>query len=126
MDAGGALPPRRRVLIVDDSRDDAELTELALRDAGLHIECQRVHGEAGLTAALRDFVPEIVLSDINLPGYSGAEALALTRAVLPAVPLVFLTGTLDTLDDALPVAEGLVLKDDLDAELPPLVRRLLA
>ena len=36
----GATPPLR-VLIVDDSRDDAELTELALRDAGIEVDCRR-------------------------------------------------------------------------------------
>lgn len=113
-----------RVLIVDDSRDDAELTELALRDAGIAVECVRAYGEAGLTALLREFRPQIVLSDVNLPGFSGAEAMALSRTALPDVPVVFLTGSaLNAPGETLPEGDALVFKDELDL-LPDVVRRL--
>ena len=112
-----------RVLLVDDSQDDAELAEYALRKAGLAVECRRVGSAAGLAQALRAFAPQVVVSDVNLPGFSGAEALALTRAFDPRLPFVFLTGGTAP-DDAPPAAEGLLLKDDMDA-LPPLLRRLL-
>lgn len=122
---GPPAVPDWRVLIVDDSRDDAELTELALRDAGMAVECRRVHDEAGLMAALQAFAPQLVLSDINLPGFSGPQALALTRAALPGVPVVFLTGAREGLDDDAPQADALLLKDELDA-LPAIARQLLA
>nr|WP_305068827.1 response regulator [Luteimonas sp. BDR2-5] len=112
-------------MIVDDSRDDAELVELALCDAGMAIDCRRVHDEAGLVEALRDFLPQLVLSDVNLPGFSGAQALALARAALPGVPVVLMTGALEGLDDDTPQADALVLKDELDA-LPAIAIRLLA
>lgn len=115
-----------RVLIVDDSRDDAELTELALRDAGIAVDCRRAYGEAGLTDLLREFRPQMVLSDVNLPGFSGAEAMGLSRAMLPGVPVVFLTGSeLGVPGETLPVGDGLVFKDALDG-LPDVVRGLLA
>ena len=114
-----------RVLIVDDSRDDAELTELALRDAGMAIDVRLVHGEAGLREALEAFAPQIVLSDVNLPGFSGAEALQITRALRPGVPVVFLTGSVMGLPgEELPVGDGLVYKDALD-QLPDTVRQVL-
>src|SRR5690606_6302833 len=114
-----------RVLIIDDSRDDAELTELALRDGGLAIECRRATGEAGLDTLLLQFQPQLVLSDVNLPGFSGTEAMALSRSLLPGVPVVFLTGSTFGLDgEPPPDGDGLVLKDDLE-RLPGLVRTLL-
>lgn len=113
-----------RVLIVDDSRDDAELTELALRDAGIAVECRRAYGEAGLSGLLRDFRPQLVLSDVNLPGFSGAEAMGLSRAVLPDVPVVFLTGSpIGAPGEELPTGDALVFKDELEL-LPDVVRRL--
>ena len=115
-----------RVLIVDDSRDDAELTELALRDAGIEVEVRRAYGEAGLTDLLRDFRPQMVLSDVNLPGFSGAEAMGLSRAMLPGVPVVFLTGSaIGAPGEELPVGDGLVFKDELEL-LPDVVRGLVA
>jgi len=120
-----ADPAPLRVLIVDDSRDDAELTELALRDAGLAVECRHAYDEAGMTALLRGFAPQLVLSDVNLPGFSGAEARNLSRTILPGVPVVFLTGSLIAAPgEEAPEGDGLVFKDELD-RLPGLVRRLL-
>ena len=119
-DPGGAP---LRVLLVDDSADDAELAEYALRKAGMDVECRRAWNAAGLAEALRGFKPRVVVSDVNLPGFSGAEALAQVRAHDPALPFVFLTGGVGPCDEP-PAADGLLLKDDLDA-LPTLLRGLL-
>jgi CheY-like chemotaxis protein len=112
-----------RVLLVDDSPDDAELAEYALRKAGLRVECRRACTAAGVEQALREFAPQVVVSDVNLPGYSGAEAFALARAHDPALPFVFVTGGTAP-GDSPPPADGLLLKDDLDA-LPGLLHGLL-
>ena len=116
--------PVLRVLIVDDSRDDAELAELALRDGGLRVDCRRVHREPELREALAGFAPQLVLCDVNLPGFSGIEARALVGELAPRTRFVFLSGALDE-RTPLPGADGVVLKDDL-ARLPALVQGLLA
>ncbi len=116
--------PPWRVLLVDDSRDDAELAELALRDGGLDVTCRRVYNADGVRDALASFAPHIVLSDVNIPGFSGTDALALVREHDAALPFVFLTGSLYGPEPAPPPAEGLLLKDDL-SRLPALLRRLL-
>ncbi len=124
-DATAAADGRLRILILDDSRDDAELTELALADAGWPVEVRVVHGEAGLREMLLAFAPQLVLSDVNLPGFSGAEAMAITRALRPGVPVLFLTGSVIGLPgEELPEGDGLVYKDQLD-RLPEAVRAVL-
>ena len=122
--AKDAAPPWR-VLVVDDSRDDAELAELALRDAGMDVVLQRVASADGLRRALDAFAPHIVVSDVNIPGFSGAEALAMVRAHDPGRPLVFVTGSLMFSDERPPPADGLLLKEEL-SQLPALLQRLLA
>ncbi|HRN60900.1 MAG TPA: response regulator [Luteimonas sp.] len=122
---GATAPVAWRVLLVEDSRDDAELLEYALRMGGVAVECRRVSTADALREALPEFMPQAVVSDVNLPGFSGAEALALVRTHDPALPFVFLTGALLPGDDGPPEADGLLLKDALD-ELPALLRRLLA
>ena len=112
-----------RVLLVDDSRDDADLAQFALQDDGLAIVCRRVANRTQLAEALAAFTPQIVLSDINLPGFSGQEALAQVRAHDPSLPFVFLTGSLIG-SEATPAAEALVLKDELH-RLPEVLRTLL-
>ena len=119
-----AAPAAWRVLLVDDSRDDAELAQFALDKGGFRAECRRVATAAALGDALLAFAPQAVVSDVNLPGFSGAEALAQVRAHDPALPFVFLTGALMSPDGSPPTADGLLLKHDLDG-LPALLRRLL-
>lgn len=131
-DAGAA--PHWRIVIVEDSVDDAELACIALADAGLDVDCRCVDSEAGLVQALASFAPHLVLSDQGLPGFSGTRALELARARAPSVPFVFVSGEPEpgegetaaaTPPAPKPVADAWLHKDEL-AQLPALVRRLLA
>ena len=87
-----AGPPTLRLVLVEDSADDADLTLIELADAGLDVACRRVEDEAGLREALQAFVPDVVVSDLNLPGFAREQALALVRQLAPGVPFVFFTG----------------------------------
>lgn len=115
--------PRWRVLLVDDSDDDAELAMIELRCAGIDADCRRVDSEAALLASLADAPPHLVLSDLNMPGFDGRQALAIVREYAPGARFVFLTGAVEE-DVVLPIVDGVVLKHEL-RELPGLVRRLL-
>ncbi|WP_024891695.1 response regulator [Luteimonas huabeiensis] len=120
MDAPGGW----RILIVDDSRDDAELTEIALREAGLRFVARRASTAQDMDEALAAFSPQLVISDLNLPGFSGEEARALARAHDPALPFVFLTGALYAPEPP-PDADVPLLTKDALGELPDLLRGLL-
>lgn len=63
--------PGRRVLVVDDNLDIANLTALLLQDNGCEVEIA-VDGPAALASAA-SFAPEVVFLDINLPGMDGFE-----------------------------------------------------
>lgn len=121
-------PSPIRILLVEDSDDDAELLTIELRAAGMTFELLRVDDVARLRAALIEFGPTIVVSDANLPGFSGIDALALARQLAPGLPFVFCTGCLDE-DEAMLVgaraADGVVLKHQM-SRLPALVRQVLA
>ena len=113
-----------RVLIVDDSLDDIELTEFALREAGLAVDCRSACREDALAAALEGFAPQLVVCDLNLPGWSGQEALASVRSRVPMARFVFVTGALQGNED-LSGADAVVLKDEL-ARLVDHARHLAA
>jgi CheY-like chemotaxis protein len=85
---GGPL----RVLVVDDNLDAAESLVALLEVLG-HTTAVAHDGMQGLEAA-REFVPDLVLLDIGLPGMSGYEvARAIRRtAALREVVLIALTG----------------------------------
>lgn len=113
-----------RVLLVDDCADDAELTMIELRAGGVEAECRCVDSESALLATLRSgFVPDLVLSDLNMPGFSGAVARALICEHAPRARFVVLTGALDE-RAGVPAADAVLLKHELH-RLPGVARGLL-
>ncbi len=117
-----------RLLLLEDSADDADLLAIELAAAGLDVELRRAATRDAYAAALAAFAPDIVVSDYDLPGFSGGEALAMARARDPALPFVVLSGFVAEdrpEDDGARGADAWVCKDDM-REVPAVVRRLLA
>ena len=110
-----------RILLVEDSRDDADLFGFALDDAGLAYVLCVVGSERELREALASFAPTVVVSDLNLPGYSGFAALELAHAVDACLPLILLTGLDDV--DPLQLPVRMVSKSEL-ARVPALIASL--
>ncbi len=65
------LPEQKRVLIVDDNQEAAEMLQMLLDLHGYTVEVAHT-GEDGLALNAR-FCPHVVCSDINMPGMSGYE-----------------------------------------------------
>jgi len=85
-------PDRIRVLILEDNEADAELIRHELLRAGLSSITDRVDSEDAFVAALREFEPDVVLSDHSLAQFDAQSALALMRKVRPTTPLIIVTG----------------------------------
>lgn len=76
-----AVRTRLRVLHLEDSELDHALVVAHLRRCAQEIEVSRVDTEAGFLAALVDSRGwDIVISDYNLPGFSGLRALQIVRS----------------------------------------------
>lgn len=83
---------RRRILCVEDDRDAAALICEELVDRGFDARAA-YNGRDGLAAILSD-PPDLVLSDVGMPGMSGFELLERVTALAPRfdhMPFVFLT-----------------------------------
>ena len=86
--------PTIRVLQVEDSKLDAELVLAELDADDIPHVARVVEDEAGYLAALAEFKPHIVLSDVSLPGFSGQHALELLRERDEDLPFIFVSATL--------------------------------
>jgi PAS domain S-box-containing protein len=87
-----AAPGMRRVLVVDDNEDAADMIALALRVQG-HDVLTTTTGEDALDL-VPQFGPDVILLDIGLPGIDGYEVARRLRAAPEGrdVLLVALTG----------------------------------
>ncbi|MBD9481029.1 ATP-binding protein [Pseudoxanthomonas sp. PXM02] len=116
-----------RILLVEDSALDAELLIEQLQDAGLDAEFVRVDGADDLRAALAGEPFDLVLSDMDLPGFSGYQALEILRSHDARLPFVFFSGTIGEETAVKALQEGAsdyVLKHS-PARLPSAVARAI-
>jgi len=81
-----------RLLIVEDSVDDAILLLAELERKGCAPEHLRVETKGEFLAALRDHPWDAVIADYSLPQFSGAEALKLLRQQQPEIPFIMVSG----------------------------------
>lgn len=115
-----------RVLMVEDSEDDAALLLVLLRQGGYEIDSARVDSASGMTRALNQKW-DIVISDHSMPQFSGTEALKMLRARDAEVPFIFVSGTIgeDAATDAMRVgAQDYVMKANLKRLVPAVQREL--
>lgn len=120
--------PIIRVLQVEDSELDAELVLAELEADGILHEARLVDDQAAYLAALAEFNPHIVLSDLSVPGFSGQHALELLRARDDDLPFIFVSATLGeeaAIEALRNGATDYILKQN-PARLASAVRRALA
>ncbi len=116
-----------RILLLEDVWADAELVKGELRKAGLQFTARRVTTQPEFERALREFRPDLIIADHNLPQFNGAAALAIARQMALAAPFILLTGSLDeetAVEYMKAGATDYILKDRL-ARLGPAVRAAL-
>ncbi len=81
-----------RILLVEDSIEDAELIQELLEADHFVCDVTRVQTRAEFLAALEDGGFDLVLSDYKLPSFDGLSALKLTLNARPDLPFIFVSG----------------------------------
>ena len=88
------------ILIVDDDAQLRQSFEKLLTEEG-HAVRTASTGEAAI-AIVHEFVPDLVVMDVRLPGMSGLEAFKAIREIEPKLPVIVMTafGTTETAIEA--------------------------
>ena len=91
----------KEIFIVDDDRDLASLTKMALVKNGYQVSV--FHDAYRVLEALKDKTPSLILMDIMLPQVSGAEAVKRIKKEerLRHVPIIFMTALVNTTEEDL-------------------------
>ena len=83
-----------RVLLVEDSEDDAALLLRELKRAGYDVAHDRVFTAEAIEQSLAKHDWDLVISDHGMPAFSGTEALQIVRRLKPDVPFIFVSGSI--------------------------------
>ncbi|MDP1672882.1 MAG: response regulator [Burkholderiales bacterium] len=116
-----------RVLLVEDSADDAELLLWTLQRGGYRPEHARVSDAAGMTAALDGSAWDLIIADYSLPQFSGIAALELFKTHNIDIPFIIVSGHIGE-DDAVAAMKGgahdYVMKRNLSRLIPAIDREM--
>ncbi|HMI61529.1 MAG TPA: response regulator [Puia sp.] len=116
-----------KILHLEDLVADAEIVERILRKAQFHFEKKVVSDEPEYIQALKEFKPDIILSDHSLPAFNSLEALRLARETGITAPFILITATVSEEFAVSVIKEGAsdyILKDRLE-RLPNAIKSAL-
>lgn len=116
-----------KVLIAEDSPDDAMLVERELLRGGYQPQILRVDCAADMQQALDDADWDLIIADHNMPGFNSHDALMLARQSVPDIPFILVSGSIGeeiAVDAMKSGAHDYVMKGNLK-RLTPAVRREL-
>lgn len=111
---------QRRVLVIEDNKDLAQLLALHLSDLSYHVDMAH-DGNQGLTQALGGTY-DLVILDLMLPGIDGLEVCRRLRGGQSYVPILMLTSKSSELDRVV----GLEIGADDYLTKPFSIKELLA
>jgi len=121
------MPATVRILIVEDDPQDAALAEREVRRADIFCTFRRVETRDDMAEALREFVPDVILTDHSLPAFDARSALQLAQQLSPGTPVIVVTGRLGDEPAVQYLQAGAadyIVKDQLHRLGPALLRAL--
>jgi DNA-binding response OmpR family regulator len=103
-----SAPARTKVLLIDDSELSLELAAVVLAESGFDVRTSTSVRDFDL--ALGEWRPDLILTDVKMPGVSGVELCRLlkSRYETAHVPVVLFSG--------LPPSELMVLARECEAD----------
>ena len=120
------MSKKPKIMVVDDERILRVTTADDLRDAG-YVVMECANAQAALLG-LKDFKPNIVISDIKMPGMTGIELLDKIKSFNPEIAVIIMTahGSIETAVQTLKMgAYDYLLKPFLKDEILIIIDRII-
>ena len=114
--SGGMTARTLRVLLLDRDPADTEMVTQSLARSGMAVVTERVDSPEAFTQALREFAPDVVISDDALENFDARAALEVVQNLRSTAPVIVVAGAPERHSAASFVragAEDLVLKSSL-------------
>jgi len=83
-----------KILIAEHDPNDIDLLQYELKKSGINYISETVKNELEYVEALKNFIPDIILSDYTFPSFSGPAALKIREQIAPDTPFIFVSGTI--------------------------------
>ncbi len=118
---------RIRVLLIEDSEDDALLVERSLKHGGIDPVLLRVSDGESLTKALDEAEWDVILCDYMMPGFSTEAAFEIVLSRDLDIPFILVSGTIPdeiAVDLMRRGVHDYILKDNLSRLAPAIIREI--
>jgi PAS domain S-box-containing protein len=116
-----------RVLMIEDSEDDALLLIRNLKKGGYIPVYERVETAAAMRKALKENEWEFILCDYKMPNFSGPAAIAVLKETNIDIPIIIVSGTIgeETAVECMRLgAHDYVMKSNMSRLCPAIAREL--
>ena len=118
---------RLRILLIEDSQDDAHLIRREVQRGGYEVELERVETADGMQKALERQSWDLILCDFSLPRFSAPNALELLKQSGYDLPFIIVSGTIgeESAVNALKAgAHDFIIKGNYPRLIPAIQREL--
>ena len=116
-----------RILLIEDSEDDAQLVLREVQRAGYEVESERVETADAMRAALTRQPWDVIICDFSLPKFSAPKALELLKGSGIDLPFIIVSGTIgeESAVNALKAgAHDFIIKGNFARLIPAIQREL--
>jgi CheY-like chemotaxis protein len=90
------MPFNYRILFVDDEERLRDIAKTILESQGYEVHCAK-DGFAGLVS-LKESLPDLIISDLQMPKMNGFEFLSVVRQRFPQLPVIVVSGEFNGVD----------------------------
>jgi len=104
------------ILIVEDDQLDVELIQYELKKFGFAFKSLVVDNKSEYLEALRNYNPDIILSDYSMPKFDGMTSLLTRNEKCPLIPFIVVTGSINEETAVVCIKAGAndyIIKDNL-------------